>query len=60
MILYTFCELGAHENPLGTQGEQANSTQKRPFADPTHGMGTNDMEEWNTGASNQVLPKPAQ
>ena len=45
MILHTFCELGANENPLGTQGEHANSTQKRPFADPTQGMGTDDMEE---------------
>ena len=43
--MHGFCELGAHENPLGTQGEHANSTQKRPFADPTQGMGTDDMEE---------------
>ena len=52
MILHTFCELGAHENPLGTQGEHANSTQKRPFADPTQGMGTDDMEE----RTNQTVP----
>ena len=45
MILHTFRELGAHENPTGTQGELANSTQKRPFTDPTQGMGTDDMEE---------------
>ena len=25
--------------PLGTQGEHANSTQKRPIADPGQGMG---------------------
>ena len=31
--------------PLGTQGEHANSTQKRPIADPGQGMGTDDMEE---------------
>ena len=32
-------------NPLGTQGELANSTQKRPIADPGQGMSTDDMEE---------------
>ena len=43
--MHGFCGLGAHENPLGTQGEHANSTQKRPIADPGQGMGTDDMEE---------------
>ena len=43
--MHGFCELGAHENPLGTQGEHANSTQKGPFAVSTQGMGTDDMEE---------------
>ena len=45
MILHTFCELRAHENPLGTQGEHANSMRKGPFADPTQGMGADDMEK---------------
>ena len=51
MILHTFCELGAHEKPLGTQGEHANSTQKRPFADHAQGMGTDDMEGADTSHS---------
>ena len=40
-------ELGAHiGTPWGhSQAEQANSTQKHPFADPTQGIGTDDMEE---------------
>ena len=45
VIYASFGELGSHMNPLGTQGELANSTQKRPIADPGQGMSTDDMEE---------------
>ena len=55
--MHGFCELGAHENPLGTQGEHANSTQKRPIADPGQGMGTDDMEE-GTHHTVPTVPPP--
>ena len=45
VIYASFGGGGSHMNPLGTQGELANSTQKRPIADPGQGMSTDDMEE---------------